>query len=304
MMARSKLAIFSLMFVGALCAAPVPDDADLRYKFKEGDKLGYELEQKVKMEMSIGGQDIIVDMDMTMTCTWKIDSVDKDGKAKMTQTISRIQLKMTHPQGQFEYDSKDGKEPDDPVATKTLGPIKALVDADVGMTMDARGKIGDVKIPDSVKDAWKKAGNAQGLGDLGSADGIKKLVEMSGVVLPEGSIAKGKSWDSKSEIAMDKGLGKMIQETKHTYDGEEKHDGKNLQKISSVITQSIEPGKDAPEIKVKSQDSKGTTYFDKDAGRVTETNMTQNIVMEINAGGQTLTEKITQTIKLKLADSK
>src|SRR5438477_481575 len=115
---RSKLAVLTVFVAAAFAGVTRADDVELRYKFKEGDKLNYSMEQKMTMEVNFGGQKISMDMDLDMTMTWKVGDVDKDGKAKVTQTIDRVQVKMKHPTGGFEYDSKDGKEPDDEVAKK------------------------------------------------------------------------------------------------------------------------------------------------------------------------------------------
>src|SRR5438552_2834766 len=118
---RSKLAVLTTMFVAAaLSGVTRADDVELRYKFKEGDKLNYSMEQKMTMEINFGDKKISMDMDIDVTMTWKIGEVDKDGKAKETQTIDRVQMKVKHPTGGFEFDSKDGKEPDDEVAKKMI----------------------------------------------------------------------------------------------------------------------------------------------------------------------------------------
>ena len=300
---RSKLAVLTMFLAAALCGATRADDAELRYKFKEGDKLNYSMEQKMNMEISIAGQNITMDMDLTVTMTWKVGEVDKDGKAKVTQSFDRVQVKMKHPQGGFEFDSKDGKEPDDDVAKKMIPILKAMAGADVTMTMDKRGQVADLQMSDKLKEALKKAGGGV-LGDLGSEEGMKKLVEQGALVLPEGSISKGKSWNAKNDIKMPQ-IGKVITDTKYTYEGQEKRSGKTLEKISGAITQSIEMDKNsAITMTVKSQDSKGTIYFDNTAGRLIEAAMTQEVVMEIGGGGQTGSQKIKQNVTVKLLDGK
>src|SRR5437868_2952817 len=128
---------------------------------------------------------------------------------------------------------------------------------------------------------------------------MKKLVEQSALVLPEGQISKGKSWNSKNEIKMAQ-LGKVLTDTKYTYEGQEKRGGKTLEKISGAVKQSIEVDKNSPvTMTVKSQDSKGTVYFDNNTGRLVETTMTQEVNMEIAGDGQTGTQSIKQTVTVK-----
>ena len=44
---------------------------------------------------------------------------------------------------------------------------------------------------------------------IGSAESLKKLMDQGSVLLPEGSISKGKTWNNKSEAFMPQQLGKI-----------------------------------------------------------------------------------------------
>src|SRR5207244_3463797 len=88
----------------------------LRYKFKEGEKLNYVMEQTMVMKMNVGGKEVTVKSEQVMDLLWNIHSVDSDGTAKLTQTMQRIRMNMDLPTGQkITYDSRDKKELDDPV---------------------------------------------------------------------------------------------------------------------------------------------------------------------------------------------
>jgi hypothetical protein len=301
---RGKVTVLALLCVVTLCGTMRAEDVELRYKYKEGEKLNYVMDQKLTMEMSVAGQDITMEMGMGITMVWKVDKVEKDGKAKMTQTMTRVQLKVKHPGGAFEWDSKDGTEPDDEVAKAMLPIFKAMAGADMTMTMDQRGQVSAFEMSDKLKEAMKKAAEAGGggLGDFGTEDGMKKMMEQGSLVLPEGAISKGKSWNAKNEIKVPQ-VGKMITDVKYTYEGQEKRTGKQLEKVSGVITQSVEPDKNAPgEMKIKAQDSKANLYFDNEAGRLIETRMTQDVVMEFAIGGQTISQKLKQNLTIRLVD--
>src|SRR6516165_8472568 len=74
--------------------SPANAQVTLRYKFKQGETLNYDLDQKMKMEMAIAGQNINMSMTQTLDMTWKVESVDKDGKAKIVQKFDRVRLTM------------------------------------------------------------------------------------------------------------------------------------------------------------------------------------------------------------------
>src|ERR1700751_3292428 len=87
------------LLAGALAwaAGPASAQTTLRYKFKEGEKLNYQFEQKMAMKMDVAGQPTNVEMNQTFDFVWHITSVDKDGNARMTQKIENLRLVMDMP---------------------------------------------------------------------------------------------------------------------------------------------------------------------------------------------------------------
>lgn len=300
LLTRGKLAGVGLLVV-AVVALPAQAQVTLRYQFKEGEKLPYVMDQKMKMTMAVGGQNIEMNMNQTVDMTWNIQSVDKDGKAKMTQRFDRVRFTMEMPTGKIEYDSKDGKEPDDPIG-KMIAPVfKAMVGSEFSLSMDARGRMSDVKVPDKLTEALKDIPGAAGLGDMFSGDAMKRMIDQSAMVLPEGPVTKGKSWEQKVETKTP--LGKMKLDTTYTYEGPATKGDKKLEQVALKPKMEIEADAAAPvAIKVKDMDAKGTALFDNAAGRLVETNLTTNMEMEINAGGMNLSQKIEQVMTLKLAE--
>jgi hypothetical protein len=302
-MASSQMRRAGLCLLTVLLAAGAADRAaaqtTLRYKFKKGEKLNYVMEQKMNMAMTVMGNDINMDMGQTIDMIWDIKDVDADGRAKMIQKIDRIRFKMGGGQvGNVEFDSKEDKEPEGPVA-KALAPIfKALAGAEIGLSMDAQGKVSDVTVPENVTKALKGPA-AAGLGEMFSEDGLKHMMDQSGLVVPKDAISKGKTWDQGME--MKSPIGKMKIEIANTFDGQVKRDGKELERVAMKPKITIEAGEDAKiQVKLKSQDSKGSAYFDNTAGRLVETNLVQNMEMAVSLAGQELTQKLKQTVSLKL----
>jgi hypothetical protein len=303
-LSRIRLASVGLLAAVMLLvnAAPAPAQATLRYKFKKGDKLNYVMEQKIAMTMSVAGKDIAMDMAQTIDTTWSVASVDEDGKAKMTQTITRVRFTMDGPTGKVDYDSKEGKEPEGLIG-KMIGPIfSALAGADIDLSMDATGKVSDVKVPDKLSKAVKNLpGGGAGLGEMFSEDGLKQVIDQSGLVLPKEPVAKGKSWEQKVEFKS--AGGKMNVVSTNTYEGAVKKDGKELERVSLKPVMTLTPDPDAQaKITLKSQEAKGTAYFDNAAGRLVESNMTQNMEMQTSVMGMEFGQKLKQTVTMKLVD--
>src|SRR5262249_44982243 len=149
-------------------------------------------------KFSLNGKDISTDAKQGLEMSWTIKSVDTDGKASVTLKAERFQVAMEMPVlGKFEYDSKEGKMPKGPFG-KMFEPIaKALAGAEFSLTMDPRGEVSDVKIPENVEKALKGQ-KAPGLADMLSPESLKKM--MSVVPLPKEAINKGKTWTQKIDM--------------------------------------------------------------------------------------------------------
>src|SRR5437660_12099836 len=108
-----------IVLLSALCAAVVCSAASaqttLRYKFKEGEKLQYVMEQKMKMTMNVMNMDIDTKMNMSMEMSWNILAVNRDGSAQMQFKVTHAKMSMDGPTGLVEVDSKQKNDPDDAI---------------------------------------------------------------------------------------------------------------------------------------------------------------------------------------------
>jgi hypothetical protein len=298
---RNALVAGLLAVIAALAAPPAQAQTELRYRFKEGEKLAFVQDQKMKMTMNPMGQDIEMQTSQTSDITWTILGVEKDGKAKLTLRFDRIRFSMDGPTGKFEYDSKDDKEPDDPVG-KVLAPIfRATTGADFTLTMDTRGRTSDIKVPEKVSDTIKNLQGGAALAGGFGEEGLKRMVDQGYLVLPEGPVTKGKSWESKTEAKAP--FGKITMDNTCTYEGPTTEGDRKLEKVAlkPKMTLDADPAA-AFTLNLKEQDAKGTALFDNNAGRLVESSVTQKMEMEITVNGQTITQKSETTVTLKLRE--
>ncbi len=70
-------------------------DEPLRWKFKVGEQLDYQMTQQMNMDMDAGktGQ-MHTSMNQTMNMQWDVKGVDDKGDAVIEQAIKRVQMKM------------------------------------------------------------------------------------------------------------------------------------------------------------------------------------------------------------------
>ena len=123
--------------------------ATLRWKFKAGDSLRYQLVQTQSMTTRVkepAPQEFKQGFTLTIDQVWTVRSVDASGVASMAHTIERIRTTADLPVGRLTYDSKEAKDTGSPA-----GPLfRMLVGVEFTFKMDGRGEISDVKVPEKV----------------------------------------------------------------------------------------------------------------------------------------------------------
>jgi hypothetical protein len=283
--------------VSAACASVAQAQTTLRYQFTEGEKLPYVLEQKMNMTMSIAGMDIKTKMDMTMEMSLNFLEKTKDGAAKMQIKVAHAKMTMDGPTGNVQVDSTDKEEPNDPIGKMLGGLVKGLGAMEMTATMLPTGEMKDVKVSEATLKAMKNLPGADMLGDLISPDSFKNM--LGGLVFPTDAVAKGKTWNNKSEAKT--ALGKTTTDNTYTYEGPIQKDGATLEKFSVKPDTKIDVDPKAPvKLKVKGTKGSGQVLFDNKKGRLVETTTNQTTEMQIEAMGLTLDQTIQQTTTLRL----
>ncbi len=292
---------FVVCAAGFAHAAPNPEDDSLRYKFKEGDKLTYQTEQLLKMEMNFGGEDVTVEVKLTMEMVMHVGKVDKDGKAAMTYTFNRIRMAVDSPGGKTEVDTKNATDPEDAMGKDLAKVLRLLAETEVKPTIDARGRLSNVKLSEKVVKALKELPAGGAAGEMFTEEGMAKLIAQGGVILPEKTPTKGASWSNKVETKT--GEVTAVANMEYTHQGTTNRGDRKLDKISLKPTTTLEFEENAPiRVAIKSQEGSGTVYFDRKSGRLIETTMTQEFVMEATADGQEIKQKIKSTLSTKLIE--
>jgi len=293
MQLRNRCALIAVLMLSASAAQA---QTTLRYQFKEGDKLPYVMEQKMKMTMNIMGMNIETTMDMTLNLALNVVEVNKDGSVQMQFKVNDAKMKMDGPTGKVDVSSTDKNPPDDEVGKILSQVIKAVGAMEMTGHMSATGETKNVKVSEATAKALQNVPGADKLGDGSYGESLKNM--LSTLVFPTEAVDKGKTWTNKSESKTQ--FGNALTENTYTYEGTTEQNGATLQKISLKPSIKIEPNPNA-DIKVKVKDVKGSgqILFDNKIGRLIESTTTQSTEMQINAGGIDLEQRIEQTTTLR-----
>jgi hypothetical protein len=302
---RGKAALLGLLTAAFVCVNSNSAQAqtNLRYKFKDGDKLRYTIEHKVHTHINPLGRDVDMDMAEILDVGWQVTSVDKEGNAKITQTIERLRFSLDGQGGKARYDSKEGKPIEDFDLRHLNPPLAALAGAKITLTLDALGNASDVKLPEAFSKAVKSfPGIGVEMGEYFSEDGLKRMLCQLLPVLPKEPAVKDKSWDSTIVLTMS--LGKMRLINRFTYEGSTTRGGKTLEEIGLKPRINVmgDPNKPFVTLTLKAHEAKGAALFDNSAGRLVETSVSQNSEMDLGPKSQIITRKAKATLSMKLAE--
>ena len=172
----------------------------LRWKFKVGEKLDYNMVQEMQMAASGAAvpQEMKTSMHQEMNMTWDVQGVDdKSGEAVIRQKFDRVKMKMTTPVGGFEYDSKSEEAPTGLGAM--IAPMyKAMTEGEFEITMTSRGEVKDVKIPEQVIDRTQEFAQRRCDGRHRQRRGFKKMISQGALVLPKDPPKKGETGAPRS----------------------------------------------------------------------------------------------------------
>lgn len=230
----------------ATSAAPEtanPAKYTLRYRFRPGETLRWEVVHQASVRTSVGGMSQTVDTVTHSEKVWRIKEVDPQGIATFEHSVENVQMRRSSGDQTVRYDSRTDTKPPpgfESVA-KSLGKTLATV------TMDPQGKV------------LKRQRTA--VPGPSSQDG-----QMT-VPLPAEPIPVGHSWAFPYEIAVSASTGlikriRLLQ--KFTLD-EVSSDVAVIRVVTQVLTPVNDP---AIEAKLVQYQSAGTIRFDLHEGRV------------------------------------
>jgi len=307
MFSALRLGLLGLAVLGA-GAAPA-GATTLRWKFKAGESLHYAMDQKtvttVNFKVGEEKKEIKTTLTQTIDMTWSVKAVDSQGTADVTQSFDRLRTKITSMFGSFEYDSKAEKDPEGPIAAGIVPLLKALVGAQFSFRMNPQGELSDVTIPESVSKALSAAGaGLPGGGGSGpfSAEGLKNMIVESSLALPKGDLAPGTTWTRQTK-APTPPLGTLLLDKTYRYEGPEP--GGQAEKIGLVTKIQLQPAAESQmKLTIKSQEGQGTFDFDNNAGRVTNSHVTEKIVMLISIMNNDIDQDSDSTTDMKLVPAR
>lgn len=176
--------------------------ATFAWKFTPDDVQTYRLTQSSRLIRSVAGESKpLASVEQVLDLTWKVLEVSESGTAKVSLEVTAFSLLAKGPDGQeVRYDSESTDDPQGYAAM--LAPIgKRLAESPIVFTMNSRGEISDVQLPEELAEAVKSVPGGKKFAQDGGLASIETLARLGAPLdLPEGQLAADQTWSATREI--------------------------------------------------------------------------------------------------------
>lgn len=279
-----------------LLCCPLSFAEELRWKLKSGEELVAKIEQKSEVTSTISGTATVMTVETGMELAWKVEAVDEQGNATISQRFQRLRMTLEMPKaGPISYDSTKAAEARGDVKT-IAEAVLPLLEASATITLSPRGEITNVVLDESIQKAVEKLANAKALQMLLSKEGLTSVLKQSLVVLPEGEVKPGDSWPREAKL--ESPLGKLKHVT--TFKLLEP-DAKSPQFARIESDATLEPDVAAKsKVTLKSQAQRGLILFNAAAGRVQSATVDQELVTATSLKDTPIQVRLVSQLKMTL----
>jgi len=275
----------------------------LVWKFTAGDQHYYQMIQEMQMSMDLGPTgNTETSFKQTMDMVWKVESLNEDGSAKVTQHFNRIRMDINAPgQDPVQFDTQSEDAPQGYAAM--LAPMMTALTTDkFTMTMAPNGEISNVEIPKAFTEAISRGPGAAMMGGFATEEGLKKMAKQGSLTLPTpADLTEGHEWSTSIDID-NPAAGKITIDTTYRYAGAREIDGQQFEIFIPSINTSFnaEEGDQAAQIEVTNQETTGEILFNRSAGRLESSTIDQKMTNTITVAGNTINQDITQKVTFKI----
>lgn len=303
---RQRVAHFFLLLASCwlISCGNVTQAADaLVWKFAVGNEYNYQMVQEMDMTMNLGPTgNTATSMKQTMDMKWKVEALDENGTATVTQHIHRMRMEITAPgQDTVLYDS-DSDETPQGFAAMLAPMLSALTSEKFTVTMLPSGEVTNVDIPDSFIEAMSRGPGAAMMGGFATKEGFKTMAMQGSMTLPTAEeLVAGHEWSTSAEIA-NPATGNVSIDTTYRYTGPQEIDGQQFEVFVPTITTSFGGEGATAAIKVIKQETSGEILFNRTAGRLESSKIDQKMETVITAVGNEINQTIDQKITFKFVE--
>jgi len=305
MLRISDAAVLSLFAGGAMSVPALAQTADLSYKWREGVTLSYEFKAEMSQDTESPGGTASVEISTTTVQTMKVANVTRgDGEIEVTTDSVAMESTM-RPGGRTTYDSTNPR--DRRKATEPgVAPFVYLVGKAYTMTLNEAGEVANLEDYDrhlrSLLQGMSDPNVQAALSMTMTESAFESQLEQVWHVLPGEEVEVGEMWTTRMTQAMP-GMGEIIVEMEFTFKEVDTMEGLDVAVIEVEGTARMGRG-GMPGVRIDITESQitGTVYFAWDLGLIVESEMNQDLMIEMSQGGQSMSQTVSSSVMMELVD--
>lgn len=188
------IAVAAIAGLGLLASCKGGEPVNLKLNLQPGSQYLYAIENKMVMDMSVMGQSMKTNQNMTTECTYDVAAGEGTNK-RITVTYDRIAMETKNPMLNMAYDSRDTAKSD-----KELRQMGGMLHKPFTMDVSEQGEILSVNglnnLINSMSDTSSPEGQAirQQLTSTFNDSAIKSMMQQALNIFPDHPVKPGDTW--------------------------------------------------------------------------------------------------------------
>lgn len=280
------------------CEARGQAKTTLRWKFQKGDHIQYSVDAQSTTRMNLpdtgaAPANLTTIVSTTIEFTWSVEGVAEDGTAQVSQALDRVRIAMKAPGGELSEDTKTGTQK----GSERSKALQEVIGARLGFRITPLGEVTEINLSDRLAKAMGGAA-ARGFAE----ERLRESVDLVALVLPRQPIGVGTQWQKRIDKS-EPGFANQTKEIIYTYRGisSEANPGSQLIDAKTKLDIKSDPkGVYRMDFRYKSQDGRGSIYFDNSVGRLLGMDFNQKYEMGMTMLGKESVNPHEEHVKVTL----
>jgi hypothetical protein len=289
-------------------AAAVTSDSpvDMKIKWTAGKTFAMRMELNQGMEMKVPNQPDPVKQEVKLSQNFSLSALKKLDNGGWELELEFENETMDVLQGgrsvlSFDSNANPAQETNNPVA-----PIlRAMVGARLQYYTDADGKVEKMGGVDDLMKRITASAKPQQVGmfqQMFSEDTLKRYGSFSDA-LPNRTVNVGESWSVKNDIVAT--IGTLTMDMNYTFKNWEQHGDRkcaHVEATGTIASKNASAAMVGAVVEVEKGKITGDFWFDPEAGMIVDVHNLQDMTLKITTRTQTMTQQLSQKIRLSLVD--
>lgn len=238
-----------------LTNSPATFAQTFKWKLAAGERFDVQYIQQSNTSTKVTDRTTVIESETQLNMTWLVTEIDDQQNAIIEQAITAIRLNVGNPAVPDQRVSLDtgSEEKASGASAPLLKQMKPLVGLKFKVTMTPRGEIKDVSIPDDTMDVLRELPGSLNLQSLFSEQGLTELMGAAAIVLPEGEIETGESWETESRV--ENQFGQFNRNRNYTFTGTDENSSLATFKIETSMDQTAQASTRKPPMLIEFSES-------------------------------------------------